>query len=81
MFHELPYPLKKLTNFGWHGVQLFFMMSCVTLMLSWRSDEARGIALKSAFWIRRFFRIAPMYYAAAALYFVIGMPPSGFDLG
>ena len=81
MFHELPYPLKKLTNFGWHGVQLFFMMSCVTLMLSWRSEEARGIALKSAFWIRRFFRIAPMYYAAAGLYFLIEMPPSGFDLG
>ena len=81
MFHELPYPLKKLTNFGWHGVQLFFMMSCVTLMLSWRSEGARGIALKSAFWIRRFFRIAPMYYAAAGLYFLIEMPPSGFDLG
>ena len=81
MFHELPYPLKKLTNFGWHGVQLFFMMSCVTLMLSWRSEEARGTALKSAFWMRRFFRIAPMYYAAAVLYFLIETPPSGFELG
>jgi peptidoglycan/LPS O-acetylase OafA/YrhL len=80
MFHDLPYPLKKLTNFGWHGVQLFFMMSCITLMLSWRSDEARGTALKSAFWLRRFFRITPMYYAAAVLYFLIETPPSGFNL-
>src|ERR1700749_4071032 len=44
MFPLLPYPLKSLTNFGVHGVQLFFLMSCVTLMLSWRSDEAKGRA-------------------------------------
>jgi len=81
MFSELPYPLKKLTNFGWHGVQLFFLMSCVTLLLSWRSDEAKNRASVTDFWTRRLFRIAPMYYLAALLYFVIETPPSGFDLG
>lgn len=81
MFRELPYPLKKLTNFGWHGVQLFFLMSCVTLLLSWRSDEAKGRASVTDFWMRRLFRIAPMYYLAALCYFVIERPLSGFDLG
>jgi peptidoglycan/LPS O-acetylase OafA/YrhL len=81
MFPELPYPLKKLTNFGWHGVQLFFLLSCVTLLLSWRSDEAKNRASVTDFWARRLFRIAPMYYLAALLYFVIETPPSGFDFG
>lgn len=80
VFAELPYPLTKLTNFGWYGVQLFFLMSCVTLLLSWRSDEAKGRADPIAFWLRRFFRIAPMYYLAAVLYFIIATPPSGFDV-
>ncbi len=80
MFPELPYPVKKLTSFGWHGVQLFFLMSCVTLLLSWRSDEAKGRASVKSFWIRRFFRIAPLYYLAAAFYFAIEPPASGFDL-
>ena len=81
MFPELPYPIKKLTNFGWHGVQLFFLMSCVTLLLSWRSDEAKGRASVTSFWTRRFFRIAPLYYLAAAFYFAIEPPTSGFDVG
>lgn len=81
MFSELPYPLKKLTNFGWHGVQLFFLISCVTLLLSWRSDEAKNRASVTDFWTRRLFRIAPMYYLAALFYFVVETPPSGFDLG
>src|ERR1700744_1896929 len=81
VFSDLPYPLKKLTNFGWHGVQLFFLMSCVTLLLSWHSDEAKGRTDPIAFWMRRFFRIAPLYYLAAAFYFWIDRPESGFDLG
>jgi len=81
MFAELPYPLKKLTNFGAHGVQLFFLMSCVTLLLSWRSDEAKGRASITDFWTRRFFRIAPMYYLAGVLYFIIEPPAGGFNFG
>ena len=80
MFHGLPYPLKKLTNFGWHGVQLFFLMSCITLMMSWTSDKAKGIANAGDFMLRRFFRIAPMYYIAAVFYFLIERPDAGFDI-
>ena len=76
---ELPYPLRRLTDFGWHGVQLFFLISCVTLMLSWKSDERKGIANPFDFWLRRFFRIAPMYYVAAGCYFLIAPPAHGFD--
>jgi peptidoglycan/LPS O-acetylase OafA/YrhL len=79
MFPNLPYPVKKLTEVGWHGVQLFFLISCVTLMMSWRSDERKGIASAQSFWARRFFRIAPMYYLAAAFYFVIETPSTGFN--
>jgi peptidoglycan/LPS O-acetylase OafA/YrhL len=81
MFPELPYPIKKFTNLGWIGVQLFFLVSCVTLMMSWRSDERKGIASPLRFWVRRFFRIAPMYYLAALFYLVAEPPINGFDLG
>ena len=78
-FTGLPYPIKKITSVGWHGVQLFFLISCVTLMMSWRSDERKGISNAYSFWTRRFFRIAPMYYLAAVFYFLVEPPATGFD--
>src|SRR5260221_7992689 len=80
MFPELPYPVKKLTNFGWHGVQLFFLISCVTLLMSWRADERKGRSNAVTFWRRRFFRIAPVDYLAAAVYFIAHPPPPGLHL-
>ena len=44
MFPELPYPIRKLTNFGWHGVQLFFLASAVTLCMSWHNTPEPGTA-------------------------------------
>ncbi len=79
-FPYLPNPVKSLTSVGWYGVQMFFLISCVTLMMSWRSDETKGIASPLAFWTRRFFRIAPAYYLAALLYFYFAPPRGGFDL-
>ena len=29
-YPELPYPVHRLTILGWHGAQLFFLVSCVT---------------------------------------------------
>jgi len=79
-FPEMPYPVKKLTNFGWHGVQLFFIASAVTLMLSWsRRTEALPAATRH-FFIRRFLRIAPMYYFGALLYFLVDGIPGEFSL-
>ncbi len=36
LMHELTLPIKQVTNMGWYGVQLFFIMSAFTLIMSWR---------------------------------------------
>ncbi len=53
---------------GAEGVQLFFIISALTLFLSFdsrRGTQARPLA---AFLVRRFFRIAPLFYLAAIFY-------------
>lgn len=54
-------------NYGQLGVQLFFVASALTLCLS--MNERKEISPMN-FYIRRFFRIAPLYYFGIALYFV-----------
>lgn len=68
-FANLPYPVHLLGAFGWHGVQLFFLASCLTLMMSstYERDHVGGLRV-SNFFIRRFLRIAPMYYVAGVFY-------------
>jgi hypothetical protein len=34
LFPSLPYPVHRLAVMGWFGVQLFFLASAVTLMMS-----------------------------------------------
>ena len=80
VFPNLPFPVHRLAVMGWYGVQLFFIASAVTLLMSWRHEEkARGRADLRAFFIRRLFRIAPAYYVAAAFYFIVAPPVGGFD--
>ncbi len=80
LFPELPYPLHRVTVLGWHGVQLFFLASAVTLMMSWRSEQSRnGSVDVAAFFLRRFFRIAPAYYCAVILYFWVEPPAGGWN--
>lgn len=80
-FNELPYPLKKLTNMGWYGVQLFFIASAFTLVMSWhRQSDSNHWKNSAKFFIRRFFRIAPMYYLGCLLYFIIRPPLEKFNL-
>lgn len=78
-FPELPYPMRKLADFGWHGVQLFFLASAVTLLMSWHRQKAVGRDRVGAFFLRRFLRIAPLYYLGALLYLVAEPPAGGFD--
>ncbi len=69
---QLPSPVHRLGVFGWHGVQLFFLASCLTLMMSARYELDRtGQMSARHFFLRRFLRIAPMYYLAAALYWIV----------
>ena len=73
--HE-PWPVRRFTQLGWHGVQLFFVVSSMTLALSWhyrRDGEAYPIL---NFLIRRVFRIWPMYCLAFFAYLIIWPPTS-----
>ncbi len=66
---QLPYPVHRLTSFGWFGVQLFFLASCLTLMMSSDFERSRAGSMNVGnFFIRRFLRIAPMYYLAGVFY-------------
>lgn len=60
----LPQLFDNLTHFGSKGVQLFFMVSGLTLAINYGNGQLD----KRAFFERRFFRIAPMYFLAALFY-------------
>ncbi|HEY9657997.1 MAG TPA: acyltransferase family protein [Allocoleopsis sp.] len=55
----LSFPISAISNYGQMGVQLFFIVSAYTLCLS--MERRREERLKEVnFFIRRFFRIAPL---------------------
>jgi len=54
-------------NYGQTGVQLFFVASAITLCLS---STQRNEKSSINFYIRRFFRIAPLFYLAIPFYFL-----------
>jgi peptidoglycan/LPS O-acetylase OafA/YrhL len=73
-------PLGFFVEYGQMGVQLFFVISAYTLCLSMdrRREERYPIA---GFFIRRFFRIAPLYYLGVLFYLIwygIEMTDLGF---
>jgi peptidoglycan/LPS O-acetylase OafA/YrhL len=81
-YPNLPYPVHRLTVLGWYGVQLFFLASAITLMMSWNAEVIRyGRGDAPSFFLRRFFRITPAYYAAALLYYFVTSPPGGCGPG
>lgn len=57
-----------LARYGQMGVQLFFVASAYTLAISYGRSNRDADAIK-AFYVRRYFRIAPMYYLGVVLYF------------
>lgn len=63
--NKYPDLIANIINTGGRGVQLFFVASAFTLFLSL---ARRSETVKSNFYIRRFFRIAPMYYLGIAYY-------------
>ena len=64
---SLPPALGRLLFSGQQGVQLFFMVSAVTLLHSWteRNDGA------GPFYLRRLFRIGPMWYLAILVWTIL----------
>lgn len=70
--------IDHLLSFGRFGVQLFFFVSAITMSYMWhkREYEANRIA---RFYIRRFFRIAPLFWCSIPIYLLInGLQPSYF---
>jgi peptidoglycan/LPS O-acetylase OafA/YrhL len=65
---------------GHHGVQLFFIVSALTMFLSLGSRSARESRPIRNFFIRRVFRIVPLFYAGALFYFWYDRLAQG-DLG
>jgi peptidoglycan/LPS O-acetylase OafA/YrhL len=68
--------LRVLMLSGVRGVQLFYIASAITLCMSWharRKEEAFPI---SNYFLRRFWRIAPLFYVAIIAYLAIdGLGP------
>jgi peptidoglycan/LPS O-acetylase OafA/YrhL len=53
---------------GKYGVQLFFVISALTLFMSYESRRARDRNPVAAFFTRRLFRIAPLFWMAVLFY-------------
>lgn len=60
--------LQFLMPLGARGVQLFYIASALTLCLSWEFRKTHEKFPIRNFFIRRFFRIAPMFYLAIIFY-------------
>jgi peptidoglycan/LPS O-acetylase OafA/YrhL len=56
---------------GFLGVQLFFITSALTLCLSMNARQKDEASPTRNFFIRRFFRIAPMFYLAEIFFLLI----------
>lgn len=65
--NDYPETFDMIIASGARGVQLFFLISAFTLFLSLNNRNSEGNSIKK-FYLRRFFRIAPMYYLGIAYY-------------
>ena len=63
--------LRTLAAQGQFGVQLFFVVSAFTLFWSLRSRRARERRPLLAFFTRRFFRLAPLFWVGIAFYLCV----------
>jgi exopolysaccharide production protein ExoZ len=67
---------STLAGLGVYGVQLFFVISALTMCLMWLRRAAESHAV-TKFYVRRFFRIAPPFWLAIVGYTAMnGMGPS-----
>jgi peptidoglycan/LPS O-acetylase OafA/YrhL len=69
---DLEWPLRALADQGARGVQLFFVVSALTLMLSWKERDDGVLP----FYIRRVFRIGPMFWLAILFFALLDISGS-----
>lgn len=60
--------LNRLSARGAYGVQLFYLISAFTLLLSFNYHRQQESSSWRDYLIRRFFRVAPLFYVAICLY-------------
>ncbi len=65
-----PKLIQNLMNEGARGVQLFYVASAFTLFLSYNYRKGKEIHTNRNFYLRRYFRIAPLYYLGIIYYFL-----------
>ena len=65
---NVPEMIANIIGQGARGVQLFYLASAFTLFLSFKNRLTREKFPIRNFFIRRFFRIAPMYYLGICYY-------------
>lgn len=56
---------------GASGVQLFYVASAMTLCMSWVARHGKDVYPVRSFYLRRLFRIAPMFYLAIILFLLL----------
>ena len=85
LFHADNRAIRLIAGQGFFGVQLFFIISALTMCLMW--DRRAGEHYPAAkFYIRRFFRIAPPFWLAIIFYSLLnaaqpsGWAPAGLSL-
>lgn len=67
---QMPHFLSVIFSLGTRGVQLFFIASAFTLFRSYQNRNSLEQRPLRNFYIRRFFRIAPIYYLAIVYYLI-----------
>jgi len=78
---DLVWPVIRPLLLGFYGVQLFFLASALTLLMSWSRSDDSFARRSGKFLIRRFFRIAPLYYLAVLFYwFAYQAKPADFSI-
>ncbi|GBG14737.1 uncharacterized protein NMK_2338 [Novimethylophilus kurashikiensis] len=63
--------LKLLRNFGIYGVQLFYVVSALALFMSWHFRNDHELSPVRNFFIRRLFRIAPMFWVVTVAFLAL----------
>jgi peptidoglycan/LPS O-acetylase OafA/YrhL len=71
--------VMKFAQYGAHGVQLFFVISAYTMCYMWQARQGESNPVLK-FFIRRFFRIAPLFWLVALAWFAFWWLHGGNDI-